>query len=195
MTSTNTIVCVRHGETTWKREGRTQGQLDSPLTDVGIRQVRELASELQSEGFGFILSSPLGRALQTTEILLQQLDISDWRSSDHIAERYEGVFQGLTRTQQVEQFPQCFDKDSGQLDLDLIPQIEPTSHFLDRVRMGLRKISQHAKTTPVLVVTHTGILQALIALVSGKDYLRECTQRSFGFCEILRLDRAKIEPS
>ena len=67
------IVCVRHGQTIWKLEGRTQGQMDSALTEIGISQVHELSEKLNSEHFGMILSSSLGRALQTAEILSRQL--------------------------------------------------------------------------------------------------------------------------
>ena len=32
------IIVVRHGETEWNREGRLQGQGDSPLTERGLSQ-------------------------------------------------------------------------------------------------------------------------------------------------------------
>ena len=70
----NSVVCVRHGETVWKCEGRTQGQLDSPLTGRGISQVHELAEKLDAERFDLVLCSPLGRAVQTAETLLGDCD-------------------------------------------------------------------------------------------------------------------------
>ncbi len=182
----NAIVCVRHGETIWKRQGRTQGQLDSPLTDTGISQVHELAGKLEFENFGIILSSPLGRAVQTAEILSRHLGLPNLRQSDHLAERCEGAFQGLTRKQQAERFPECIDKESGHVNPDLIPGPESTTDFLDRVTVGLQEIGSFAETRNVLVVTHTGVLQALTSLISGEDFLEVCAKRSFGFCDVLR---------
>ena len=109
----NSIVCVRHGETLWKRQGRSQGQLDSPLTDVGIGQVHQLARKLERENLAAILSSSLGRAIQTAEILSRQLGISDLRLSDDLIERHEGDFQGLTQQQRAARYLDAFDQDTG----------------------------------------------------------------------------------
>jgi broad specificity phosphatase PhoE len=40
------IVLVRHGETTWIREGRFQGSADPPLSDDGLRQAAAVAARL-----------------------------------------------------------------------------------------------------------------------------------------------------
>ena len=45
------IVVVRHGVTDWNREGRFQGHLDPPLSDVGRREAAMIgARELLEEG-------------------------------------------------------------------------------------------------------------------------------------------------
>ncbi len=191
--SAKSVVCVRHGQTLWKVEGRTQGQLDSSLTDTGIGQVGELAKKLETETFGVILSSPLGRALQTAEILSGQLGVADLRQLDNLAERCEGAFQGLTRAQQIERFPACFDSESGDEIADLIPGVESTTDFLARVALGLAEIGRCAETAEVLVVTHTGVLQAFAALIYGEDFVAVSAKRLFGFCDVLRFDSAQIE--
>ena len=190
--SEKSVVCVRHGETIWKVEGRTHGQLDAPLTDNGISQVHRLADELVSENFGMILSSSLGRTLQTTEILSQQLGVKDVRQSNNLVERFEGSFQGLTREQQSDQFPECFDNETGNVIPNSIPGVEPTTDFLDRVSVGLREIGSFAETARILVVTHAGVLQAFASLISGEDFVEVSSQRSFGFCDVLRLDSSQI---
>jgi probable phosphoglycerate mutase len=37
------VYLARHGQTEWNREGRKQGQLDSPLTVAGQRPAADLA--------------------------------------------------------------------------------------------------------------------------------------------------------
>jgi uncharacterized phosphatase len=186
----NSVVCVRHGETVWKCEGRTQGQLDSPLTGRGISQVHELAEKLDAERFDLVLCSPLGRAVQTAEILCHRWRMLHWRQSDYWQERYEGAFEGLTRQEQIERFPECFDRVSGCLDPELIPDTEPAADFLARVRTGLQEIGACGANKKILIVTHTGVLQALTSLVFGEDF-GACAQRRFGFCEELRFDWSK----
>lgn len=56
MTFGNPVLIVRHGETEWKQQGRTQGQDDSPLTEMGVAQVHELANKLKGYCFDLILT-------------------------------------------------------------------------------------------------------------------------------------------
>jgi probable phosphoglycerate mutase len=55
------ILLVRHGETVYNVEGRWQGQSDSPLTERGRAQARELARALADEPITAVYSSDLPR--------------------------------------------------------------------------------------------------------------------------------------
>src|SRR5262249_58450105 len=59
------ILLARHGETVYNVEGRWQGQSDSPLTERGRAQARELARALADEQLAAVYSSDLGRAADT----------------------------------------------------------------------------------------------------------------------------------
>lgn len=68
----STIYLIRHGETTWNRIGRLQGQADSPLTLYGTRQVEAIGYALcrNLDGSTYtIWSSPLTRTRQTASII------------------------------------------------------------------------------------------------------------------------------
>ena len=72
-----TLILVRHGESEWNRAGRIQGQVNSPLTDLGINQAKAIRDHLS----GILLNqeleiytSPLDRAIQTAEIIAQGID-------------------------------------------------------------------------------------------------------------------------
>jgi len=72
-----TLILVRHGESEWNRAGRIQGQINSPLTDLGINQakaIREYLSGILLNQQLEIYTSPLDRALQTAEIIAQGID-------------------------------------------------------------------------------------------------------------------------
>src|SRR5258706_2124175 len=40
------LILIRHGESTWNRERRIQGQLDPPLSEQGHEQARRVAGRL-----------------------------------------------------------------------------------------------------------------------------------------------------
>ena len=79
----NSVYLIRHGQTTWNRAGRLQGQADSPLTLLGTQQAEAIGETLKviigAEKYVF-WSSPLGRTKQTTSIIC-----------DTIGFRYEEV--------------------------------------------------------------------------------------------------------
>jgi len=72
-----TLILVRHGESEWNRAGRIQGQVNSPLTDLGINQakaIRDYLSGILLNQELEIYTSPLDRAIQTAEIIAQGID-------------------------------------------------------------------------------------------------------------------------
>ena len=77
------VYLVRHGETLWNREGRMQGRLDSPLTRHGQDQARRMGQmlvRLIDEPTGFsLVSSPLGRAYHTMELIAGELGVDPKR--------------------------------------------------------------------------------------------------------------------
>ena len=72
-----TLILVRHGESEWNRAGRIQGQVNSPLTNLGISQARAISDYLSGIFLNQeleIYSSPLKRAIQTAEIIAKGID-------------------------------------------------------------------------------------------------------------------------
>jgi broad specificity phosphatase PhoE len=85
------IIFVRHGQTVVNREGRIQGRIDAPLTDLGHEQARLAASGLAGCAATLVLTSPLRRAVDTAREIaevvgvpievddrLVELDYGDW---------------------------------------------------------------------------------------------------------------------
>jgi probable phosphoglycerate mutase len=66
---------LRHGETDWNAEGRSQGHTDIPLNTVGVAQARRAAMALVDRGIATIVASPLSRALRTAEIAAEALNL------------------------------------------------------------------------------------------------------------------------
>lgn len=62
------LVVVRHGQTSWSRDGRHTGRTDVPLLDAGEAQARALRGRLAGLQVTTVLVSPLARARRTCEL-------------------------------------------------------------------------------------------------------------------------------
>lgn len=54
------VFLARHGQTEWNVQRRRQGQLDSPLTSLGVQQARCNADLLRPCSADAVITSPLG---------------------------------------------------------------------------------------------------------------------------------------
>lgn len=63
------VYLVRHGETQWNALRRIQGQSDSPLTELGEYQARQVAERVRKLGITHVISSDLGRTQHTAQII------------------------------------------------------------------------------------------------------------------------------
>lgn len=160
------LIAIRHGETEWNKQGREMGQLDSPLTALGMKQAQTIADRLSSLAFTALYSSDLGRARDTAEIIASrcgkvvQLD-------DGLRERNMGIFQGLTRSEMYDRFPM----ERGEYERIgfeyVIPNGESARQRLARsVRVTTAIAKRHPNET-VVVVTHGGFLMGFFEFVLG----------------------------
>ncbi len=96
------LVCVRHGETVWSRDGRHTGRTDIPLTDQGRDDARHLAAPLGAHRFARVLVSPLQRARETCALagLAPHEELCP-----ALMEWDYGEYEGLTREQIHERDP------------------------------------------------------------------------------------------
>ncbi|WP_061027357.1 histidine phosphatase family protein [Bradyrhizobium sp. CCH5-F6] len=101
-----TIYFLRHGETEWNALGRLQGTKDVPLNARGRGQAVHAADVLSDLLRGDrkdkaalpYVSSPLGRARQTMELVRGKLalPVPDYALDDRLREIGYGTWEGLT---------------------------------------------------------------------------------------------------
>ena len=65
------LYLLRHGRTLWNEEGRLQGRTDVPLSEEGRRSALAAGAALGNVSFDAAFSSPLQRARETAELILQ----------------------------------------------------------------------------------------------------------------------------
>ncbi|HLZ73913.1 histidine phosphatase family protein [Phenylobacterium sp.] len=108
------IYLVRHGQTEFNRERRIQGHVDSPLTELGLRQAKavgRLLRDLIREPDGWrIVSSPLGRARSTAEIVAAKIGGLPVELDARLQEMSWGSFDGRLRAEIEAEHPETFGK-------------------------------------------------------------------------------------
>jgi broad specificity phosphatase PhoE len=113
-----TIYYLRHGETEWNALGRLQGTQDVPLNARGRGQAVQAAGILadlfvrdgRDKAALPYVSSPLGRARATMEIVRSKLELprADYALDDRLREIGYGVWEGLTLPESEAADPEVF---------------------------------------------------------------------------------------
>lgn len=100
------LVLVRHGESLGNALGFYQGQADFDLNERGRAQAQALARRWKREGVSFdvVISSPLQRARQTAEVIVDALDLK-LELSPLWMERNNGHLAGLSHQEAAERHP------------------------------------------------------------------------------------------
>jgi probable phosphoglycerate mutase len=154
------LLLIRHGETAWNAEHRIQGQLDIPLSPLGVLQSARLAECLANEAIDAVYSSGQSRAWLTAAPLAARLGL-DVIAEPRLRERSFGIFEGLTLEEIAEQFPPEFKK-WRERDPAWRPEGgESGQQLIDRVLSAVGDIgTEHAGQTVVLV-SHGGVLDVV----------------------------------
>lgn len=162
------VLLVRHAATRWSGR-RYCGRTDLPLSAAGLAAGRRLALELASAvpPGSLIVSSPLRRARQTAELLVERLPAASLRLDERWSETDFGVAEGLTWDELRAVAPEVATRLlAGDFGFDW-PGGEPAGALAARVRAALDDVVRSG--TPTVVVSHGGPLRIAIALTGGGD--------------------------
>ncbi|MBI4395661.1 MAG: histidine phosphatase family protein [Elusimicrobia bacterium] len=155
------ILLIRHGETTWNKEYRIQGQTDIPLSDFGEDQARRLGARLKNMSLHAAYSSDSSRARRTAEIALEGLSIP-LTLSFALRERHFGQWQGRRWDEIEKDSPEDvrrFYEDSLGF---AVPGGETWIQMQDRVFQILQEMAARHSGRTVAVFTHGGPCKAAV---------------------------------
>ena len=177
---------MRHGKTDWNLLHKLQGKTDIPLNDMGRQMARDARERYKDIHFDVCFSSPLLRARETAELVLEGRDVPVI-IDDRLAEMGFGIYEG---TEEVFEKPECpvrvlffnpekYEAVGGAESLESL--IKRTSEFLDEVAMPLVNEGKD-----VLILGHGAMNSAVIGNIRHKE-LRDFWAEGIENCKLIKL--------
>lgn len=160
------ILIARHGQTEWNLQHRVQGRNDSPLTSEGLAQAEALAEAWQGQGIAGIVSSTLGRARATAQIVAGRLGCP-FRADADLGEQDFGDYEGWDVPSLRRQHPEIDDIFRGHQPDLAPPGGESFRAAASRALRALAAIPVEAGST-VGVIAHGNCLKGLLWLLAGE---------------------------
>ncbi|WP_051227103.1 histidine phosphatase family protein [Butyrivibrio sp. MC2013] len=162
------LYLVRHGETSWNKEKLFQGGTDIALNDEGRAQAKAASERLLKAGIVFdkVISSPLGRAVETALVLSGKSD-KEIMIDERIREMSFGSLEGTDYYAVKDNNALLFNEP-----LTYVPQCgeETYDNLYGRVRSFLEDIKElENKADKVLVSTHGACMRALLTVLRDTD--------------------------
>ncbi len=166
MNGATRIVAIRHGQTDWNAQSRLQGRTDIALNAVGRAQAARLADALRHEGLTQVISSDLGRALQTARALAQPLGAV--LSTDvGLRERGFGRMEGLSFRELDERHPEWGARWRAR-EIDFVPpEGESLRGFYARSVAAATALAQQYAGQSIALVSHGGVIDCLYRAATG----------------------------
>ena len=162
------LYLVRHGATQLTAEDRFAGAVGVDLSDEGRWQVRRLAERIADDAIRAVYCSPLGRTVETAEILAAPHRLTPIRR-DGLREISHGRWEGLTRREVESQYPEEYA--AWEVDpFTFAPQDgESGLAVLARALPVVREIVVSHPHETVLVVSHKATLRLILSSLLGFD--------------------------
>lgn len=164
------LYIVRHGETDWNKARKIQGQVDILLNEFGRHLAIETGKGLRDVSFELCISSPLLRAVETAELILDKKDvpvITDKR----IMEMAFGVWEGRCCSEEGWDLPQEFRDFFEAPERYRAPEGGEDFYMMrERLEDFLKELYQRddLKDKNVLITTHGAALCGILNLMKDK---------------------------
>lgn len=155
---------IRHGETALNAKGCYYGRTDAVLSEKGISQARYLKEILKEVSFDYIVASPLVRAYNTAQIVMEKREQKIF-GDRRLMEQDFGIFEGMTYKEIQSTYPKELDAWNEEFSTYRIPEGESFADVRSRAEDFLRDIpsGRESKGEKMLIVAHKGTLGHLLA--------------------------------
>ena len=157
------IIMIRHGQ---DEDDKVGGWSDSNLSKQGVVEVTKLFESIP-RNFDLIISSDLPRAKQTAELISNATGIPTIYEPS-FRETNNGDFKNMSKVEFLKRYSH-FIYSNLKMD-ERYPNGESPEEFFSRVEDGLKNITTKYQGKKILLVTHGGVITALLCLKNGWTY-------------------------
>jgi len=158
---TTKLFLIRHGETQANLEQRYQGQGNSALSELGIREAKDLAAALKSEAFSAVYSSDLVRSLETAKIIAREHKLTP-TALPGLKERFYGKWEGLTFDEIKKKYAKTYESWLEAPAKTKIPGAETLEELQQRGVRAVEQIIKRNEDKTVCVVGHGGLNRVIL---------------------------------
>ncbi|MDF1593837.1 MAG: histidine phosphatase family protein [Desulfobacterales bacterium] len=162
---------LRHARTEWNLQKRIQGQKDSPVAPEGEKQAGKWGNILEPFGWDRILSSDIGRALKTAELINETLGIPI-HTEPGLREMDWGLWSGKTMAQLRQESPRLLAEQEANGWRFCPPGGEVLETVWQRSRQVLLEAIGKWPGEQILVITHEGVIKGLLYRFNSHQILR-----------------------
>ena len=156
------IILARHGHVDWLAPERFRGRAELPLSDLGRRQAQAVARYIAATWKpDAVYTSPLGRCRETGAEIAAPFRL-ELRPVDGLADIDYGEWQGLTRDEAQERWPDETELWFRTPHLAAIPGGETLAALLSRTSAALRDILWRHPDQTVVLVGHDSVNRVLL---------------------------------
>jgi probable phosphoglycerate mutase len=159
------MIIVRHGETVWNHEMRFQGHGDSPLTARGRAQARAIGQRLKSMTIDTLISSDLGRARETADIIAQYTGHSVQLDA-RLRERHYGVLEGLNLKEILQNHSEVYQSLITENPDFEIPEGETHRQHYQKNIAAIEAWANAKPGTSIVLIAHGGVLDNIFRYVA-----------------------------
>lgn len=160
------LILIRHGETDWNVEHRIQGHTDVPLNEAGLTQADAIGERFVDERIDILLSSDLGRAMQTANPIAKACGLPVVRDA-RLRERHLGVLQGKTIDEARELAPRAYEIFRSRMTDTDLEGGESLAEFAQRVTETLMELARIHRNKRIVAVTHGGVVDIAYRLANN----------------------------
>ncbi len=177
MTNTTNAAAVsvgllRHSKTLWNEKKIIQGQQNSPLSEKGIKMAEEWGQHLHKWKWDILLTSDLGRATATADLVNTSLNIPIVVNRE-LREQNWGQWTGLTLEQIKELDKKTLKKEIAKGWLFQPPEGESREKVRQRARAALKDFCCENQGKKVLVICHEGVIKCILYHLLKRAFLPE----------------------
>lgn len=163
-----TLILLRHGETTSNIKEIYQGQGDGVLSATGKEQAFAAAAFFSKIKIDSIFCSDLSRAYDTAKIVARH-HRSKIIKMKALRERFYGEWEGLRFDEIDKKYKSLYRKWLKNPDRAKIPCAETLEELQKRGLSAIKKIQRSSKGKTVLIVAHGGTNRAILFHYLGLD--------------------------